>query len=1539
MNLLEFSKKHEEAFLYALNYLELNDTVNLASTCKELHTSLEYRCTSLVQDKLTKAFSDQLYRGSRLEIKGCWHIVDTLNQIPIYVANNHIFAPSEKKTGGCALGTIYTKEEVRWIGKVGRQRGFVRKGLLSTRSCTKKDVNLDAIREKCAFDLYDTFSQGMFFVPNTYLSCQKVVDPFTKHHPRYGEQIFQLTTRGIHKCLRIMVEFVDGYKDFKYAKTRFEGKVWTFINFLKHFHRPPEELLTDDDRCVPLKGIMELSATARVLLADTDYLGGTLDNSGWIWEYNRQGLITGALTVKIDPGEALGFIFNDYDCYNRVFFTKEQLAPPHWRLADLKDIQVANQNHALTILWKDLTESQKKQFLDHAHNLIQQILSSDQERYHCFFRNGGFYRNSVKEMPEEIALQLSKGMKEWVELQRTIYEEGLTLRNVFFYSPKPLVNFVGREDVLSQLTAALVPVHFDPQAPAATAVVCAEGGMGKSELAAQFADLQKTIFSPIFWVNSDSPTALRNSYLALAGALKLYIEEKEDLENIREVVHKALEERNADRPYLLIFNNASDVLTLPQKGGSNLITTRRNDLWEKEIVIPLPPLSLSEASSYIEKVIGPQPSDKIAIFLEKTEGSPLALAQAAAMMKNRTIGIAEYLFEFHQFEMKELIDTNSTMIFSYFESIEPLALNWLKLCAFLHPDAISQDWLESWLEGQQATEEKTFDILLLLKEYSLIHFDFQQRTFSLHSHLQKVLPPFVSKEKASLAEQAIQLLNKRCSFDHDQFDTWGDAQAWLLHAQYFLVQEAGISSSTGMARLLCNAAKIAIEFAKRRESINLLERALAIQQTGVMNDEESAELFSLLGLALNSCYPCTPFVDNKSRKKAFKYTKRALAIRQTLYRDQPHPDLAKTLKEMAFSLYSLDRHTEAQIYTEKSLAMWHALVGDQDHPEVAMSLQCTTTSDEGILKALEMWRRLYGQQPHPDLASTLEGMGLVLGLKSQGFNDEILRYFEEALTMKQMIYGSQPHPALACSLVTFATALSWPPTTTVNEKRAHKYLNEARAMLSALENEFSPYEIACFLSTIGLTFRKFHNYAEAHDCFQEALTMMQKLFSNENHPDVVKVLGYLENAKIKLLKQLDSNSPNPDLAQLLTNKAARISNLNKAYQCEKKALDIWQKLYNNQPHFDLARSLGNMAVRSSDACRNKEALEYGKRALAMLKSLHNNQHHLDIVLMTGNIGNYLFKLKKIKKAISYHQQVVEILLETRLNEQPNFDLAHLMMRTAKCTYDQGHLTHDQQLLEGAYDFANSAINSFEELYLDQIHPEFAHTMDDVVKIFSAAGKHQAALDYAKKAQAMWQEIHHHAPHSDVARALNSVATCLCNLECYPEALEYAKQALDMQKRLDGEKYDVSQREYKKTYLEIMKKWTDKEPQKANEAASSVNDPESFFQPPIRSEAIRYIQQADHNSQTCPKLAQSWIDLGNNFQELKNYDKALNCYQEALTILEELFQNENHPEIARTKKAIEHVKHQIPTFNLSDEMAKPRNAAETMQNKHGNCLIQ
>ncbi len=124
-------------------------------------------------------------------------------------------------------------------------------------------------------------------------------------------------------------------------------------------------------------------------------------------------------------------------------------------------------------------------------------------------------------------------------------------------------HFTGREDELKALESTLQPGR-----PAVIQALAGLGGVGKTQLALEFAYRNAYRYNAVLWVLAATSESLSIGFASLAAALNLPEKEARELPVQIQAVHRELAHRN---DWLLIFDNAEDPETLmeylPQGGG------------------------------------------------------------------------------------------------------------------------------------------------------------------------------------------------------------------------------------------------------------------------------------------------------------------------------------------------------------------------------------------------------------------------------------------------------------------------------------------------------------------------------------------------------------------------------------------------------------------------------------------------------------------------------------------------------------------------------------------------------------------------------------------------------------------------------------------------------------------------------------------------------------------------------------------------------------------------------------------------------------
>jgi hypothetical protein len=174
------------------------------------------------------------------------------------------------------------------------------------------------------------------------------------------------------------------------------------------------------------------------------------------------------------------------------------------------------------------------------------------------------------------------------------------------------------------------------------------GGVGKSTLAARFAEFHADRFSPVWWVTADSPAAIEAGLAELAGAVA------------PEVVVLPSEQRvelglrwlASHDGWLLVLDNVTaprDVEGLlgRVRTGTVVVTSRRGSGWRGMKTVPLDVLSEREAVELLVRVVRSEWPDADLDGADRLRAElgrlPLAVEQAAAYPAQTRITPTAYL--------------------------------------------------------------------------------------------------------------------------------------------------------------------------------------------------------------------------------------------------------------------------------------------------------------------------------------------------------------------------------------------------------------------------------------------------------------------------------------------------------------------------------------------------------------------------------------------------------------------------------------------------------------------------------------------------------------------------------------------------------------------------------------------------------------------------------------------------------------------------------------------------------------------------------
>lgn len=502
------------------------------------------------------------------------------------------------------------------------------------------------------------------------------------------------------------------------------------------------------------------------------------------------------------------------------------------------------------------------------------------------------------------------------------------------------VLFTGRDDVLQQLhdrfsTATQIALT---QSQAISGL----GGIGKTQIAVEYAYRYQSEYSFIFWVRADTPDTLRTDFLMIADLLHLPERGEQDQQIIVTAVKRWLAGHS---DWLLIMDNTDDFDLIqdfiPLKSNTNrhvLLTTRSYATSKIAPNITVENMALEEGALLLLRRAGILPSGsplaeakaseriKAEAIVRIFDGLPLALDQAGAYIEETGCSLSDYL-DLYQKERLILLNERGgfasdhpesvaatfSLAFRKIREIDPIAAEVLRLCAFLHPDQIPEEIFTDYrpipnidpdLRSIVASQFELNASIKSLLRYSLIRRNSETKTLTIHRLVQAVLKDEMDDSmQCQWAERTVRYVSR--SFPHPNHKSWHLCQRYLPHA-YLCAEliEQWKSSSMEAAGLLYRAGEYLYQRAIYSEVNAYYLKALEISEK--IQGSEYPGLASILEKLAE--------LNDKQSKfaEAEAYYQKALELRKKVF-GLEHYSVADSYNDLA----SLYRDTGDYIKAEK----------------------------------------------------------------------------------------------------------------------------------------------------------------------------------------------------------------------------------------------------------------------------------------------------------------------------------------------------------------------------------------------------------------------------------------------------------------------------------------------------------------------------------------------------------------------------------------------------------------------------------------------
>ncbi len=429
-----------------------------------------------------------------------------------------------------------------------------------------------------------------------------------------------------------------------------------------------------------------------------------------------------------------------------------------------------------------------------------------------------------------------------------------------------------------QFQAGQTKAFSQPQA------ICGLGGVGKTQVALEYAYRHVQDYQAIFWTRADSRDTLVAGLLEIASILRLPERDERDQGVVRAAVKAWLSQNTG---WLLILDNVDDLTLLPEflpvpLSGHLLLTTRAQAPGGLATRVELETLDLDDAALLLLRRAGllaldaslvqAEPADwQVAVQLAQELGClPLALDQAGGYLEETRCGLPQYL-ELYRSQRARLllhrggvapghpdsVATTWSLSFALIEQRSAPASDLLRLCAVLHPDAIPEALFlraATHLGPALATLESdplAFDqALSVIQNYSLLRRNGREQTLSIHRLVQAVLADAMSEEeREQWRRRAIAALNILFpSVRREGWEQWEPCSRLLPHVLSVATSTAQEAHSLELASVLTRAADYLSQRAQYDQAEQLYQRAHSICEQA-LGHEHSRVAFPLYGLA------------------------------------------------------------------------------------------------------------------------------------------------------------------------------------------------------------------------------------------------------------------------------------------------------------------------------------------------------------------------------------------------------------------------------------------------------------------------------------------------------------------------------------------------------------------------------------------------------------------------------------------------------------------------------------------------------------------
>jgi hypothetical protein len=591
------------------------------------------------------------------------------------------------------------------------------------------------------------------------------------------------------------------------------------------------------------------------------------------------------------------------------------------------------------------------------------------------------------------------------------------------------------------------------------------GGVGKTQLAAEYAHQFASSYELAWWVHAEQPALIAEGFAALGAALGCTATGAE-VGGVRSSVLGELRRRGR---WLLVFDNAESAASLrdwlPGGNGHVLITTRERGWADIAETIEIDVLHRLESVTYLRHRVSGLRDGDAGLLAAQLGDLPLGLAQAAGYITQTGISVPDYLRLLGTMASR-LLDQATPV--DYPRSLaaatqltagrlahdDPAAAELAGLCAFLGPDPIPPELftaavteLPAALAAQVADPIGWPATRALLADRALVRID--ERGLTMHRLIQGILRDRLGPDEARRTRAGAEAaLAANGPGDPGNPATW---PRWAQLMPHLLAADLAATANPDLRAVACDLGWYLLERGDTSSALDLVRR---------LHDQ----------------------------------------WRTRLGEDDPHT--LRVATQLAWALCARGDYTAARALDEDTLARRRRLLGE-DHPETlttASNLVATLGELGETQAARELAEDIYQRRRRvlgdTDPLTLLAASNLADARRDDGDYATARELGEETLAHCRSLLGDR-HPSTLISLSNVAVTQR-----KQGEVKAAKMRGEdALAGLRATLGEDHPYTLAA-ATELAATLRALEMYAAARDLDEDTLKRRNRVLG-EGHPSTL----------------------------------------------------------------------------------------------------------------------------------------------------------------------------------------------------------------------------------------------------------------------------------------------------------------------------------------------------------------------------------------------------------------------------------------------------